>query len=400
MSRSSRGSSMCSTLPSRLLLSLLAAITTGCDSVTDPQDALAPRTSVAAKSAPATPTPVVVMSGLDNPRGVAMASDGTIYVAESGNTTLNGVCIATPPRGDTCWSGTGAISRLRRGVQERIATHMPSTFLRIRQRDPVTGVDRFLSLDATGPHHLVVGESDAGMLTMGLGIDPALRPALGPDAAALGHLIRFLPNGKWNVAEDIAAFEAANNPDTRGLNSNAYGLAMVRGRALVADAGANDVIEVAPNGAMSLVAVFPRIPKPAGLPGPALVEAVPTAVRVGVDGALYVSHLTGVPFAAGLSAIYRLADDGTATMVAGGFKSIIDFDIAGDGTIYVLQHASSPFNMEGPGRLIAVSPDGTRTTRLDNLVYPTAVLVGRDDDLYVTNVGTTSGQGQLLRLSR
>jgi len=235
---------------------------------------------------------------------------------------------------------------------------------------------------------------------MGWGTDPALRPALGPDAAAtLGHVVRFLPNGRWRADEDLAAFEGANNPDGRGLNSNPYGVAVARGRTYVIDAGANTVLEVAPNGAISLLTVFPRVSKPAGLPGPELVEAVPTAVRRGADDALYVSTLTGAPFVAGLAGIYRVEPGAAPALVAGGFKAVIDFDVADDGTLYVLQHASSPINLEGPGRLVRVAPSGERTVLVDGLQQPTALLLARDGALYVTNVGTTDGAGQLLRLA-
>jgi hypothetical protein len=52
----------------------------------------------------------------------------------------------------------------------------------------------------------------------------------------------------------------------------------------------------------------------------------------------------------------------------------------------------------GPGVLIRVAPDGTRTTVLAGLDRPTSVAVGTDQALYVTNHGLSVGGGEVLRL--
>ncbi|WP_166815929.1 hypothetical protein [Luteimonas yindakuii] len=66
----------------------------------------------------------VVMSGLDNPRGLAFAADGTLYVTEAGHGGTS-PCISI--RGTAfCHGPTGAISRLRHGRQERVVRGLPS----------------------------------------------------------------------------------------------------------------------------------------------------------------------------------------------------------------------------------------------------------------------------------
>ena len=100
--------------------------------------------AVAKKDAPAAQASVsVVMTNLDNPRGLAWGPEGALYVAEAGTPTINGPC-APVPRGQNCYSGTGAITRLWKGTQERVATGLPSHVL-----VTPTGLG-----DVTGPHDI------------------------------------------------------------------------------------------------------------------------------------------------------------------------------------------------------------------------------------------------------
>ncbi|MEH2006584.1 hypothetical protein [Nostoc sp.] len=52
------------------------------------------------------------------------------------------------------------------------------------------------------------------------------------------------------------------------------------------------------------------------------------------------------------------------------------------------------------GALIYVAPDGTRKTiASDGLLFPTALALGSDGDIYVSNKGYLSGQGEVVRIS-
>ena len=326
-----------------------------------------------------------VMSGLNSPRGIAFGPEGGVYVAEAGTTELNGSCgpyLEGAQLATKCWSGSGSISRLWRGRQERIATGLPSTFV-------------MESRSASGPQDISFAGRGHAFVALGWGGPPDLRGVIGGAAEQAGALIQLQPSGVWRVVADITAFEGANNPAGGVVDSNPYGVLAEPGATFVVDAGGNSLLEVAANGHVSVVATFPQIPAP---PPFNWTDAVPTRVRRGPDGDLYVSTLSGAPFAIGAAAIYVVRPGQPPAIYAGGFKTITDFAFAPDGGLYVLQYATGPVFFTGPGALIRVAPDGTRSTVTTALFQPTGVAVGTDGSVYVSNRGNSSGTGEVLRI--
>jgi hypothetical protein len=342
--------------------------------------------AVSAHRAAVAASPTVVMSGLDSPRGLALAPDGSLYVVESGNATITGPCVPIA-RGSNCYSGTGAISRFRHGRQERVATGLPSVF------NPGTN-------EVAGPHDISFQGRGNAFVSIGWGAAPNARAGLGALGAQFGLLIRVSPDGRWRAVADLADHEQANNPSGGPFDSNPYGVLAEPARRFVTDAGGNSLIEVRANGHVSTIATFPATvtpPGPFSVPFPTS-EAVPTEVTRGPDGALYVSTLSGVPFLPGVARIYRVADGGAPTVFADGLTQITDFDWGPDGSLYVLQFASAPF-LNGPGSVVRIAPSGVRTTVATGLTNPTGILVAADGVMYVSNRSNAPGVGEVLRVS-
>ena len=323
-----------------------------------------------------------VMTGLDAPRGLAFGPEGGLYVTEAGTGDASGPCAAVAA-GMNCFSETGKISRLYKGTQERVVTGLPSIFNTARG-------------DMVGPNDIAFEGRGACFVTIGWGGAPAARAALGSTVSSLvGTLIKVEPSGRWRVDANISDFEDANNPAGGPRDSNPYGVFVNANYRYVTDAGGNDLLRVAPNGDVSLVAVFSPVPAPAPFN---TAEPVPTEVNVGPDGALYVSLLTGVPFTAGAAGIYRVVPGQAPALYQGNFKTITDFAFGPDGSLYVLEHASSPTFFGGPGRLIKVALNGTRTVITTALNRPTSVIVDAEGVIYVSNNGTSAGTGEVLRI--
>jgi sugar lactone lactonase YvrE len=212
---------------------------------------------------------------------------------------------------------------------------------------------------ATGPHDVGFLGRGNGWVTIGLGADPAKRALLGSAGAGFGRLARFQPNGNISFEDDLAGYEAANNPDGFVPDSNPYGLAVLASRRLVADAGGNALNEVSADGTISTLAVFPNrfVQNPFAAPGVTIpMQAVPTTVAMGPDGALYVGQLTGFPFPVGGANVYRVAPDGTRTSIVSkeSMSPILPGGVAvgSDGSLYVTRFSTAP----GAGDVVRIRP--------------------------------------------
>ena len=325
----------------------------------------------------------VVMSGLDNPRGLAFAPNGALYVAEAGRGG-SGPCVVLP-RETRCFGMSGAITRLWQGQQERVVDGLPS------HATPE-------GTDASGPTDISFQGTGGAYVTLGLGGGPDFRQALGSEDS--GRLLHLAASGRWKVVADVAMYEFAFNPAGGPVDSNPFGvLAEPKGRVIV-DAGANALLQVRADGTMETLAVFPSQSNPTPV-GPPSIEAVPTSVARGPDGQLYVGQLTGFPFVPGLATIYRVTPGQAQPVVhCAGFKMIMDLAFEADGSLLVVEHATGgllfPTNS---GQLSRVAPDCSRTTLLAGLDRPTSIAVGNDGAIYVTNHGVTPGAGEVLKLA-
>jgi hypothetical protein len=232
-------------------------------------------------------------------------------------------------------------------------------------------------------------------LTIGLGNGGAdlnsMRSAFGPGAELFGMLLWVSADGDTRAIADVAAHEVANNPAGGMIDSNPFGLLAEDSARIVADAGGNDLLRVENNGRISTLAVLPSPPARA-------MDAVPTSVVLGFDGAYYVSELTGVPFLAGAARIYRVVSGSPPQIFAEGFKTIIDLAFGPDGSLYVLEHASGPMFFAGPGDIIRIGRDGSRSVVVQGLDRPTSLVVDGRGTLYVTNHGISIGTGEVLRI--
>jgi hypothetical protein len=361
--------------------------------------------------------PAPVAEGLDNPRGIDMGGDGALYVAEAG--TGGDMCfeIDAGPDGPStlCLGATGAVTRIADGAAEQVGGGLASLA-------DETGTF------STGPHDVALGADGSVYTVVGLGANPADRDAIAaevPIAGELGWLYGLGADNTWTAMADVAGYEGTANPDgSEAPDSNPYGIAMDGDTLLVADAGGNDLLTVAPDGTIATYAVFEQelveAPPELGLPPGEMIpmDAVPTAVAVGPDGAYYVGLLTGFPFPVGGAKIWRLEDlngdgdaldDGEKTVYASGLTALVDIEFGPDGTLYAVSIAkngllaaeTAPPDDVGAvtGALLRVSPDGAHEEIVSvGLILPGGVAVAADGTFYVTNFSTFPEMGAVVHV--
>jgi hypothetical protein len=353
-----------------------------------------------------------VASNLNNPRKLVVGPDRALYVVEAG-TGGRDKCLGSGSA-QTCIGLTGSITRVANGAQKRVVTGLWSGA-------PLNG------RRAEGPADVLVRRGTYYVLLENGAINTRGFNSLGPDGATAGDLVATPPgNAAPAVIFNFAAFEAKNNPDHgRGsgarfsnppIDSNPYAFTTYRGGYAVVDAAGNDLLWVAQNGKVSVLAVFPtqtlslprEIGKQIGAPPSMrsiIVQAVPSCVAVGPDGALYVGELTGVPFAPGSAHVWRVVPGRKPEVYASGFTTISDLAFDGRDLLVLELTTKGLLSGKSPGALIRVSPARVKTVlAATGLVYPTGLAVdGRS--IYISNYGlypaTGAGpHGEVVRLAR
>lgn len=285
-----------------------------------------PGAAGAADAAPSQPGVTVVARGFNGPFGIAFGPKG-LYVAESDAGKVT-----------TANLGSGAQSTYLRGLTS------------------VTGV----SVASNGTVWAVTGETG--------------RP--GPRST---RLYRAPHRGHATVVANLLAYELAHNPDgqsqkAQDSKSNPFAVLRLPGRTLVADAGANDVVQLTDNGRLSTFFVPGNLttgvckgarnndPRHPGC------DPVPTGVTLGADGFLYVSGLGAE--APGASRIWKLnARTGALVKTYTGFTALTGIAATADGSLYASEVLfGAPAGNPGPGfdpstvgRLTRIAPNGART---------------------------------------
>ncbi len=355
-----------------------------------------------------------IASGLNQPKKITIAPDGSLLVALSGDGAPSANCVSEPE--ELCLDESGAIDRITpsSGHVQTVIGGLPSLAS---------------EGEATGPAEARYIGGSLEVVFQDTGISPSTGASpFGSAGALLGTLSKFpvFSKGLPTIQSDFAAFEAANNPDKgegtgaemgleSPIDSDPYSFVPYHGGYAVADAAGDDLLWVSPTGHISVLAVFPTIPEiaPPGslspevtVPVPVQAQPVPDSVAVGPDGALYVGELGGFPFNTGSSSIYRVVPGHAPTVVSSGFTAIGDIAFDPTGRLLVLEidqaGIDDPAAEEGlptPGALIGIHHDGTKSVlATTGLEFPTGLAVSSHGAVYVSNLGVlpaTGGPGGL-----
>jgi hypothetical protein len=346
----------------------------------------------------------VLTDGLNNPRGITIAPDGTIYVAEAG-TGGDDLCVPFEDE-EICMGTTSRV----------VAIDADGTVTPVVEGLPSLALDEG---EYVGAADVVVADDGSLYIAIGFGADSPSRDAIAEEwapAAMLGT-IQHADGETLTQVADLAVWETENDPDadqpsTQGPqgqpsdHSNPNGLLLTSdGRLLAADAGGNTVLEVDPDtGDITMVAFLedrfapapPFLQLPPGTEIP--MQAVPTNLAEAADGSVLISQLTGFPFPVGGANVYALTETTTPDVELEGFTNAMDLVLVDD-DLYVVEFAQDGLLAGPAGALVRVRPDGTRVSLLrDDLPAPGGVAADADGMLHLTiNSIGAPGSGAVLR---
>jgi hypothetical protein len=328
--------------------------------------------------------PTVVVSRLNNPRQLSLLPSGDVLlVAEAGK---GGPTCVGSGENQTCLGATGAIS----------AVLGPQTAANTK---PVRIVRHLLS--GAGPDgSFAVGSDGVSSLNLNrIFIQETFAPPEavpgGLNGAQLGKLLRAKPFGSPTAIANITAFEAANDPDHQGFDSDPYAVLVTPRRIFVADAAGNDVLQYNRHtGQLSLFKVLPNIQGGAcaGQPndnGTTGCDYVPTSLALTPSGHLLVGGLGGETPGAGQVREFTMS--GHLVRVIRGLTTVTGVAADRRGNIYASELEGPGASPDLPGDLVRISRSGQRTSVV--VPVPAGVAVDRSGNVFVSAFSIASEAG-------
>lgn len=344
----------------------------------------------AARSAspPTVQTNVTVFAtGLDNPRGLKFGPDGNLYVAEGGiggSDSTVGDCDQVPfPIGPYTGSATGSlISRIdQNGNRTIFAGDFPSS-----QTNPVAG-----SLISGVADVAFVGDTMYAVLA-GAGCSHGV-------PGTPNGVVRVNSDGTWDLIADLSAFQQSHpvanpEPDDFEPDGTWYSLVAVRGALYAVEPNHGEVDRISPE-----TGSIDRVVDVSASQG----HVVPTAIAY--KGNFFFGNLGTFPVVPGTQSLLKLTPSGNLQTWATGLSTVLGLSFDRRDRLYVLESMTAPGfpgpDQFGSGKVVRIDPDGTQTEIAGGLSFPSAMTLGPDGALYVSNLGFGApplGLGEIWRI--
>jgi hypothetical protein len=334
--------------------------------------------------------PVVVVSGLNNPRQLVLVGNDELLIAEAGK---GGSIKATGPDGETTFIGnSGSISVV---YLPQFARHTKPNRI-VRGLGSGAGEGGVFAVGSDG----VAARSPHGPIYIQETFAP---PGVLPKSlkAQNGRLLYARPYGAVHPFANITRFERLHDPDRHGFDSDPYAVIARRNDFLVADAAANDVLRVSNSGRISVFRVFPNVRTGSCAkqhdPGPRFpgCNFVPTSLATDAAGHVFVGGLSSERPRQGQ--VVELSADGKRVLRRWhGFTSVTGIAVNSRGTLYVSELERPESHPAGPhvtGVLTRISRKGVRSHR--DVPFPAGVVVNSRGVVFVAawSVASEAGMG-------
>ena len=342
----------------------------------------------------------IFASGLDGPRGLKFGPDGALYVAEAGrggpNITSN--CEQVPPPVGPYHGGPSArISKITPdGQVSTVVDGLPS------------GTSSLPSGDTDGVADVAfVGDRLFALLAGG----------------GCSHGNPEMPNGvirvdvehhTWSYVTDLSAFLMATpvaNPDPSRddfePDGTWYGMTVLRRNLYATEPNHQQIVRVSP--------FTGKVDRIVDVSASSSIWVGPTAITnareedeeahgSNADDAdhahLFFGNLAPFPITPGSASVFKLTPHGNLEVRELGITTVVGLAFDNRNRLYVLELSDAPgFPTPGAGKLVRIKSSGQTEDIVTGLVVPTAMTIGSDGAIYISNFGAAPpGLGQILRV--
>lgn len=289
----------------------------------------------------------LVLGDLSAPRGLAFDADGNLLVAVTGT------------GGETQFAmlGPEGESTVNAGLSGRIVSIAPDG----TTSDLIVGLPSY-AMETLGVYRIIPNGDSLWLLFSGAGAGNT--GAFWQDSVVEYDAETFAVRNVINLND----FEAANDPDGRGYDTNVADIAWdADGTLYIVDAGGNDLLSWTAENGLQLVHAWTDNP-------------VPTSIEIAENGDLFIGFL-GEGLAPGAGKIEHWSGMELVETFS-GLNTVSDILLDGD-TLYAVQLTVFTDQGPGPGSVVSVTTDGT-TPIAEGLLAPFGIAQGGDGALYVT----------------
>ncbi len=327
----------------------------------------------------------VFAAGLDGPRGLKFGPDGALYVAEAGRGG------STPSASFDCEQVPAPVGPYFGGPSARISKITGQGQITTVIDGLPSGMNSLPSGDTLGVSDVAFVGNTLFALLAGGGCSHG-----NPDTPN-GVIKIDVGHGTWNYVADLSAFQKANpvaNPapsvDDWEPDGTWYSMVAVRGNLYAAEPNHQEIDRISPT-----TGLIHRI---ADVSASSSKWVGPTGITY--HGNFFFGNLAPFPINPGSSNVFKLTPSGNFKVWDAGYTTVVGLAFDRHDRLYVLELSDAPgFPNPGDGKIVRVSPSGEAEDIVTGLVVPTAMTIGPDGALYVSNFGAAPpGLGQILRV--